>query len=180
MTDEQIVCGIKDGDEGTVCFAIDKYSKLMWHIADIVLKNIASAQDIEECVADVFVYLWQNADKFDRQRGTLKAWLSTVVRSKAIDRFRKLSKARETEIDDEMIAKNMNIVENIVNEETRREILAAINALSDFEREIVLRRYYYQQKVSEISFALECPKKQVENKLYRTKQKLREALIFQD
>ena len=56
MNDRQIISGVRDSDEKAINFAIEKYSKLIWHISGVVLKNVSSAEDIEECVADVFAY----------------------------------------------------------------------------------------------------------------------------
>ncbi len=57
-----MVLAIKNGDEAAIARAMQKYSKLLWSIAGAVLINAASEQEIEECVADVFIYLWQNPD----------------------------------------------------------------------------------------------------------------------
>ena len=86
MHDEAIVAAIKSGDETAIHEVILKYSKLLWSIVNSILCHVASDQDVEECVADVFVHLWQNPDKFDPHRGRLKSWLSMVARSRAIDR----------------------------------------------------------------------------------------------
>lgn len=54
--------------------------------------------------------------------------------------------------------------------------MPAVNALGEPDREILVRRYYYEQKPKEIALALNLSVKQVNNRLYQTKQKLREAL----
>lgn len=172
MNDRQIIHGISNRNEAAMNKAIDKYSKLMWHITSTVLKNVATA-DIEECVADVFVYLWQNHDKYSEQRGSLKTWLSLVAKSKAIDRYRQLSKRSELSLNDEIIIKDVTPVDDIISAETKRELIAAINSLAEPDREIIVRRYYYQQKPREIGFILDMPIKQIENRLYRSKLKLR-------
>ena len=176
MDDGQIVRGIINGDEAVVEYVINKYSKLMWRIAATVLYSIASAEDLEECVADVFVYLWQNIGKYDRQRGSLKTWLSTVTKSKAINMYRKLSKNNEVSLNDDIIQNDFALIDDILATETKRELIAAINTLAEPDREIIMRRYYYQQKPKEIGFALDMPVKQVENRLYQSKLKLRKAM----
>lgn len=55
-------------------------------------------------------------------------------------------------------------------------LISAVRALGEPEQEILIRRYYYDQKPKEIAVALDMPVKQVENHLYRTKQKLRAIL----
>ena len=92
MTDEKIISAIARGDEAAIHAVITKYSKLMWSIAGSILHNVASDEDIEECVADVFVYLWKHPEKYDARRGRLKVWLSVIARSQALDRYRNLSK----------------------------------------------------------------------------------------
>ena len=155
---------------------IDKYSKLVWYIIATVLNSIAHVEDIEECVADVFVYLWQNSDKFNAERGSLKSWLVVVAKSKAVDRFRIISKSRETELNDEITETDTSLMDGIISAESKREIVAAINALAEPDREIIIRRFYYQQKPKEIAFALGLPVKQVNNRLYSAKAQLRKSL----
>lgn len=178
MNDAQIIRGVKSGNEAAINNAINKYSKLMWHIAGTVLKNVAPAEDIEECVADVFIYLWENPDKFSEQRGNLKSWLSMVAKSKAIDRYRKLSKANEVSLNEEILVESMGVLDNVLSCELKRELIAAVNALGEPDREIIIRRYYYQQKPKEIGFILDVPVKQIDNRLYRSKLKLRKTILL--
>jgi RNA polymerase sigma-70 factor (ECF subfamily) len=176
LNDLQIINGIQNSDETAIGHAMDKYSRLMWSIAASVLANAATAEDIEECVADVFVYLWQNHEKYDEQRGGLKSWLSMVAKSKAIDRFRQLSKKSELSLNDEIAIGEIAAIDDIASAETKRELAAAVNALGEVDREIVIRRYYYDQKPKEIGAILDMEIKQVKNSLYRSKLKLREML----
>lgn len=176
MSDEKVVGAIKHGNEEAINHVITKYSKLMWSIASSILHNVASDQDIEECVADVFVYLWKHPEKYDPQRGTLKVWLSVVARSQAIDKYRELSKNNAVPLDDTVFIEQTDICDGMVDSETKRMLISAVRALGEPEQEILIRRYYYDQKPKEIAVALDMPVKQVENHLYRTKQKLRAIL----
>ncbi len=178
MNDEKMINAIRCGNEVAIGEAITKYSKLMWSIASSVLHNVASDQDIEECVADVFVYLWKNAERYDASRGTLKIWLSVVTRSKAVDRYRELSKNNTVALNEEMFAKEIGICEGIITEETKIMLITAVRALEEPEREILIRRYYYEQKPKEIALALNMPVKKIENHLYRAKLKLRESIAI--
>lgn len=180
MKDTQIICGVKRGEESAINYAINKYSKLVWHIAWTVLKNVASVEDIEECVADIFVYLWTNPDKFDEQRGSLKSWLSTVTKSKAIDRYRQLSKANEVSLNEEILIEQIGILDDVLSGELKRELITAVNTLEEPDREIIIRRYYYQQKPKEIGYILDIPVKQIENHLYRSKIKLRKMILSEN
>lgn len=176
MNDISAIAGIKAQNEHIIHEIIVKYSKLLWPIVSAVLKNVGTEQDVEECVADVFIDLWENPDKYDAQRGTLKTWLCMVARCKAIDRYRTLSKHCTVPLEGAMMVSRMGMQDAMLQEETKRELAAAVNALADVEKDILIRRYYYEQKPGEIAKALNLPLKQVKNHLYRSKQKLRKAI----
>lgn len=176
LSDETMVERIKNGDDTAMNDVINRYFKLMWKIAGAILKNVASAEDIEECVADVFVYLWQNPEKYDAQRGKLKAWLSIVARSRAVNQYHRLTRRNDVPLDDVRCLRQPDYADGISAEETKEALNAAIRALDEPGREILIRRYYYDQKPKEISLALAMPVKQVENQLYRAKRKLRRMM----
>lgn len=60
--------------------------------------------------------------------------------------------------------------------ERRAALNAAVDALAEPDREILLRRYYFGQKPREIAAALGLDKKQVDNRLYQTKRRLRASV----
>ena len=176
MKDEKIVAAIAQGQGDVMNFVITKYSRLLWPIASAVLKNVGSEQDVEECVADAFICLWQYPQKFDPARGSLKSWLCLVVRSRAIDRYRQLTRHAECPLEEAVLSASVGMQEELMNRETRRELIAAVNVLGEPGREILVRRYYYDQKPREIALALGMTVKQVDNSLYRSKRQLRQAL----
>ena len=63
----------------------DRHGGLAMAIALRVLGNRA---DAEELVQETFIEVWRRAADFDERRGTVGAWLSTIARTRAIDRLR--------------------------------------------------------------------------------------------
>ena len=176
MKEEQLAASVAAGDTDAMSTVIRKYSRLLWPIASSVLKNVGSDQDVEECVADAFIYLWQYPEKFDPNRGTLKSFLCIVTRSRAIDRFRQLTRHSTLPLEEAVLTASAGMQEDLLSAETRRALTAAVNALGEPGREILVRRYYYDQKPREIALALGMTVKQVDNSLYRSKRALRQAL----
>lgn len=155
--------------------AIDRYARLLWSVAGAILTDVGGDEEIEECVADVFVYLWQNAERFDPARGKLRSWLCLIARSRATDRYRKLSRESTVSYDDIWMADALWDGEAL-DHDRKAEVIDAVCALEEPEREIVVRRFYYEQRPRRIALAMDMTVKQVENRLYRAKKKLRRIL----
>ena len=163
---------------------IDRYSRLLWSVASKVLDGAGSAQDCEECVADVFIDLWKDPESFDPSRGSLRSWLCMKCRSKAIDRFRSLA-AHAAESFDESTALRVfapetggkDPCEAMQKGETAEALRKAVDGLGEPEREIMIRRFYLEQKPAAIAAATGLPLRKVENIIYRSKGKLRDELM---
>lgn len=176
MGEREIHAALLAGDAAVMDRVINKYSRLLWPIVSAVLKNVGCEQDMEECIADAFIYLWQYPEKFDPKRGSLKSFLCILARSRAVDRYRQIARRETVSLEETMLADSFGMQEILIREETRRELLAALNDLGEPGKEILVRRYYYNQKPKEIALALDLTVKQVDNSLYRSKQILRRAL----
>ena len=176
LRDAAIAAGIADRDEAVMGFVINKYSRLLWPIVSAVLETVGSEQDVEECVADAFIYLWEHPEKFDSSRGSLKTLLCILARSRAIDRCRELTRKSTVPLEEAVLTTGMGLQERLLQEESRRELLAAVQELEEPNREILVRRYYHGQKPRQIALALGLSVKQVDNSLYRSKQQLRRFL----
>lgn len=172
MQEKNIIDAIKAGDEQAMQKIICRYSRLLWSIVGAVLSQVGTTEDMEECVADVFIDLWEHPQKYDESRGSLKAWLSVIARNKAIDRYRQKTKIQTIPLEETVLAQ-MGVEPEIENREGLQEALAE---LTEEEREILLRRYVYQQKPKEMAVALGLSVKQIENRLYRIKAKMRKQM----
>lgn len=172
LNDKKIISAIIKRDEQMLAFVVQKYSKLLWKIVASILLNISSVQEVEECVADVFIFLWQYPEKYNSDKAKLSSWLSMIARSKAVDRYRSLIKNKEISLE-ETIIESLGYAEIRTSDEDKEELLSYIDVLDEKEKELIVRRYYYEQKPAEIAIALDIPKKQIENRLYYAKQKLK-------
>ena len=167
---------IGNRDEEALGLVMEKYAHLLWPIAAAVLKNVGSDQDVEECVADAFIYLWEHPGNFDPARGKLKTLLCVLTRSRAIDRYRELSRRNTIPLEEALCGGGLCAQEALAEEETRSELRQLLQSLGELNREILVRRFYYDQKPREIALATGLTVTQVNNSLYRSKRQLRQGL----
>lgn len=160
-------------DEKTFTDIIDTYSQLLWVIAGGYLSKSSgcSEEDVEECVSDVFIELWNNPGKFDPARGSLKSYLCSLTKYKAISAFRKKMRGKTVNLEDYRDIPDEKS-EDYLDRPDHGEMYEALRALPEPTREILIRRYFYEETPAVISDKLAIPKKEIENRLYRGKQAL--------
>jgi RNA polymerase sigma-70 factor (ECF subfamily) len=77
---------IRAGDREALGELYDAYAGIALAVAVKTLQDRGIAEDV---VHDAFVAVWQKMDRFDPDRGSLRSWLLTIVRNRAIDRIRR-------------------------------------------------------------------------------------------
>lgn len=172
MIDEKLQQGIHSGNPKTYDFLINEYSKLLWVIASGVLKDVGSREDIEDCVAESFTYLWEHPEKYDHKRGSIKSYLCLIAKSKAIDKVRKINKTITLPYDEDLNAETDDIEKALVNKQIIDDIYNFAKNLKQMDSEIFLLRYFYQLKPREIADKLNITAKEVSNRLYYSRKSL--------
>ncbi|WFD09635.1 sigma-70 family RNA polymerase sigma factor [Tepidibacter hydrothermalis] len=172
MIDENLQEDIHNRNPKTYDFLINEYSKLLWVIASGVLKNVGSREDIEDCVAESFTYLWEHPEKYDHKRGSIKSYLCLITKSRAIDKVRKINKRATLPYDEDLKAETDDIEEALLNKQIINDIYNFAKNLKQIDSEIFLLRYFYQLKPREIADKLNITAKEVSNRLYYSRKSL--------
>jgi len=83
--DSALVAQAAAGDERALGELYDRYGGMAFSLACAIVVEHA---DAEEVVADAFAQVWRSASGFDPSRGSVAAWLATIVRTRALDLVR--------------------------------------------------------------------------------------------
>lgn len=96
--DARVMARIRAGDDSALAVLYDRYVTLAMGMA---LKIVRDQNEAEDVVHDAFIAVVERADQFRPERGSLIAWLVTMVRNLALDRARR--RVRRAQImDDEL------------------------------------------------------------------------------
>lgn len=177
MNDEKLAQRLKRHDENALAEIITGYTAYVSTIAYNISDGSLTKSDIEEVVTDVFVTLWNNADKLKTDK--LKAYISCITKSRTKDKLRKLSPAEITDISElhDLSDADMPVSENYENRELYESLKEEVRKIKEPDKEILIRYYYYYQNTSEIAKALSINLSTIKAKLQRTREKLKKALI---
>ncbi|MEE0060539.1 MAG: sigma-70 family RNA polymerase sigma factor [Acutalibacteraceae bacterium] len=172
---DKLVHKLRKHDEKAFEEIIDEYTHLVVAIINNVSKGGLIKEDIEETVADVFVTLWNNADKV--QDGKLKGYISCIARTRALNKMTACISKILFNIDDYDPEDNFSIEAVTEEKDISHELKEIIKNLKQPDKEILIRYYYYNQTVSEISKATEINVEIVKSKLKRTRDKIKSSLL---
>jgi RNA polymerase sigma-70 factor (ECF subfamily) len=85
VDDRVLVARMAAADERAVQDLVARHGDALYALARSMLGEHA---DAEEVCADAFLQAWRTARTFDPSRGSVIAWLATMVRSRSLDRLR--------------------------------------------------------------------------------------------
>jgi RNA polymerase sigma-70 factor (ECF subfamily) len=183
------------GSEAALSTLYDRYGEAIFASAYRLTTDRGIA---EEVVQETFLTLWNRAELFDPTAGSLAAWLHAIGRNRAVDRLRAagrrprlvaLSSASPDESETQGLERavaNGTVVAGAVQppgpEEAadsaglREAIRAAMTAMPDHERTVILLAYQEELSQTEIANRLDWPLGTVKTRTRRALLRLREAL----
>jgi RNA polymerase sigma-70 factor (ECF subfamily) len=157
---------------------VETYTALIYSIVHKKLSLIGSQEDINECVSDVFMVFYQQLDRINLDKGSIKAYLAMISNNKGVDMYRKLSQIYRRTVDleegvNEYQDRTINLEQIVIQKEEKQELLGLIHKLGEPDREIFIRKYYLGQKTKEIAKELQLLENTVDKKISRGLKKLR-------
>lgn len=120
------------------------YDELAPYVYGVVLRVVRDRSQAEEVTQEVFVELWRIAARFDGEKGSVKAWASTVAHRRAVDRVRSEQSARDR-LDNESqkrVADTDVVVESVEASFDQARVRRALAQLTSAQREAVELAYF--------------------------------------
>ena len=156
------------GDRSALAELYDRYAPMMLALARRILIDSDEAEDL---LHHVFVEVMRQADRYDSSRGTVRAWLITKTRSRAIDRLR--SRRRNQALN---AAFTVDMAEHQFELSDRLGVQMGLSHLPEHMRAVLSLMYYEGRTASEIAIRLDVPVGTVKSRLSRATAKLRGIL----
>lgn len=163
-----------DGDKDAFSQIIDIYRESLIFFINRTVNNLDIAEDI---AADSFAELIIHKNRFNF-KSSLKTYLFSIARNKAISHLRHFGKFKSvsidecTEISDEYSAFEQEIEKN----EQKALLNKALGTLRDDYRTALHLVYFEELSYSDTAKIMKKSKKQIENLLYRARIALRSTL----
>ncbi|MFL5706709.1 MAG: RNA polymerase sigma factor [Ktedonobacteraceae bacterium] len=88
LTDEELILAICGGAQWAMELLYHRYARYTFALAYRILHDASTAEDI---VQEAFLLVWSKASYYQRQEGSVRSWLQTIVHHRAIDKIRSAS-----------------------------------------------------------------------------------------
>ena len=176
--DERVLERLHAGEQSAMGELWNRYAGLLFSQAVRVLHNPSEAEDV---VVEVFSEVWRRSGGYHPERARPAAWLVTLVRRRAIDRFRE---RRSHERAEERLALengscppcSNGVEEQVRLSELRRILEQALHRLPERQREAVCMVYFDGLTQREISKRTRTPIGTIKTRLELGLRKMRERI----
>ena len=175
-TDGELLRAVKAGQVEGLGVLYDRYARLVYGIA---FKILANAEEAEDVTQDVFLTLWHR-DAYNPDRGSLGSFLTTMTRSRSIDklrsrgtRFKFLQRWRDAMQSEPA---STSLLEQVSVQERSELVREALAQLSESERQVLEIAYYEGLSQSEIAKRLNIPLGTIKTRSRQGLLKLRQTL----
>ena len=159
------------------------YSQTSAKLFGVLLRLLNDRAEAEDALQEVYVRVWQKADRFATQEVNAMSWLIAIARNHAIDRIRKrkapTSAAKTSDIDDvvDVVADRAPSPEDsAINMGEARRIDHCMETLDDDKADAVKFAYIEGYSYQELADKYDIPLNTMRTWLRRSLKSLRECL----
>ncbi|MGH2465400.1 MAG: RNA polymerase sigma factor [Candidatus Limnocylindrales bacterium] len=194
--DSGLVRAVASGSEDALAKLYDRYAGAVYATARRLTTDRGLAEDV---VQETFLALWNRAEQYDPNMGSLPAWLLTIARNRTIDRLRALGRRPPTVpvsdvalpdegdtatlerllVGGEVVGAGQSLpgpAALLAETELRHSLAEALAELPDVERAVLVLAYRDELSQSEIAERLGWPIGTVKTRTRRALLRMRTAL----
>ena len=172
ITQKNFVEKLKRRNEKALEYVIREYGG---YVKAAVNHNLAGLpEEMEECMDDVFLDVWEHIERFDAAKGSFRNWIISIARFRSIDYLRRYSRTcMEENVSnyESKLARNDRI--DTLEQEISTETEKLLEGLKEEERQILLRYYAEEDDVDVLAKEYGVSSSTIYSKVSRAKKKVR-------
>jgi RNA polymerase sigma-70 factor, ECF subfamily len=159
LADEELMPLLAEKDAEAFEVFYDRHGGAAYSLAYRIVGDRNNAEDV---VQEAFLSIWRSGARFDRARGSVRAWTLGIVRNRAIDTLRRLSgNAPKLDFDDEATLEQRSSPDRTdelaIQNESAAEVRGALRELPDEQSKVIQLAYFGGFSHSEIAEMLGMP-----------------------
>lgn len=178
LADEELMPLIGGKDPEAFGVFYDRHGGVAYSLAYRIVGERGTAEDVTQ---EAFLSIWRSGARFDRTRGSVRSWMLSIVRNRAIDSLRaSAGKAPRLTLDDDSILEQRPAEEltedEAIRHETATEVRGALDQLPGEQSKVIELAYFGGFSQSEIARMLGLPLGTVKGRMRLGLEKIRNEL----
>jgi len=175
QTDSELITEILNGSQAAMEILARRHYEAVFAYVYRQTGDYHTASDVTQ---DIFIKMMKGLYTY-REREKFKSWLFRIAVNCCRDSYRCASArtAREVELDADSLGGQSNTWDIFSKSAERENIQEALDFLPEFQKEVVLLRFYHDLKLKEIAGITGSGEATVKSRLYQALEKLKKRLL---
>ena len=175
LDDAALVAAIGGATQAALAEVYNRHSGAVHGLARRILRDETLAEEITQ---EVFLRLWNNPEKFDANRGSLRSFLLAHTHGRSVDLIRSESARRTREDRDARLAvgETRNVEDEVWDMALAEQIKNALSSLIEGERKAIELAYFGGHTYREVADLLGEPEGTVKSRIRSGMKRLRSEL----
>ena len=175
VDDQSLIAGVAAGDRDALAELYDRYAGSMMALG---LRRLDDRQEVEDVLHDVFMEVWRNAHTYESERGSVRAWLFLLMRSRTLDAARKVRRTRTDSLEAATLDHDKADTERDMSDELERaRIREVLLSLPQRLRQVLRLAYFRGLTCREVAERIDVPVGTVKSRMRTARNLLREKLL---
>ena len=178
-SDAQLVTSIARYSEVALAEAYRRHGGAVFGLAKRVLNNPTDAEDVTQ---EVFLRLWNQPERFDPARGSLRSFLLAQAHGRAVDAVRSSSSRRAREARDAVRTAESpyDMQREVWDLAVADQVSSALGELPEEERRAIELAYFDGHTYREVAQLLDQPEGTVKSRIRNGMRRMRAVLADAD
>jgi RNA polymerase sigma-70 factor (ECF subfamily) len=171
-SDEAVIKAIGRRDRHAMAVLYGRHHVRVYRFARRVTGDATLAEDV---VSDVFLEVWQRADRF-KSRAQVSTWLLAIARNKSITAVRRHC-GEHLDVNALEIEDPADDPEVLISKGDRRKALQRVlSRLSAAQREVIDLVYYHEKSVGEVAKIIGIPASTVKTRMFYARRRMKAVI----